>query len=253
MRVCAHRGGAGLGPENTLAACRRALELGVRWVEVDLRLTADGVPVLLHDPTVDRTTDGRGPVRGYSFAQLRRLDAGSWFGAGYRGERVPSLEELLQLLADYPGCGAYLELKEEGATGERLAQVVLDQVQAAGLLGSVRVACFLPEPLRRARELVPQVPRVALQEVFDAADPLQFVRERQADVWGPHHAAVTRDRVQAVHGQGVAVYTWTVNDPDEVLRLRRAGLGDHPEDAVATDLPDRVQAALEGREQGRGG
>ncbi len=246
-RVCAHRGGAGLAPENTLAACRRSLEVGVRWVEVDVRYTADGVPVLLHDDTVDRTTDGRGPVRGLRFAELRHLDAGGWFGAAYRGERVPSLEELFALLADYPAAGAYVEVKEDGVDGERLAQEVLEVAERWELTDRVRLASFSPDPLRRARQLRPGVVRVALQGPLERPDPGRFVDERGAQVWGPHHAAVTEETVRAAHGLGIGVYAWTVNDPAEALRLQRLGLGRHPEDAVATDFPDRLLEVLEGR------
>lgn len=243
-RVCAHRGGAGLAPENTLAACRRALDSGVRWVEVDVRSTADGVPVLMHDPTVDRTTDGRGPVRAMRFSQLRELDAGGWFADAYRGEPVPSLEELLDLLARYPDAGAYLEVKEEGEEGRRLAEQVVGLVERSGLGARVRVASFDVEPLRRVREVRPDMVRVALQNLLDPTEPLEFVRSRGAAVWGPHHAAATADRVELLHRHGVGVYVWTVNEPADALRRWQAGLGRHPEDALATDDPDRLLAAF---------
>jgi glycerophosphoryl diester phosphodiesterase len=242
-RVCAHRGGAGLAPENTLAACRQALALGVRWLEVDVRCTADGVPVLLHDETVDRTTDGHGPVRQLRFAQVRRLDAGSWFGPAFRGERVPSLEEFFGLLADTPEAGAYVEVKEGGEEGSRLAHEALELAGRGGLEPRIRLASFSPEPLQRARELHPRVVRVALQEPFDFTDPVRFVQDRTAQVWGPYHRSVTEERVQALHRRGVGVYAWTVNDPAEALRLLRLGLGGHPEDAVVTDFPDRFLVA----------
>ncbi|MDR7607277.1 MAG: glycerophosphodiester phosphodiesterase family protein [Armatimonadota bacterium] len=243
-RVCAHRGGAGLAPENTLAACRQALQLGIRWVEVDVRYTADRVPVLVHDDTVDRTTDGHGAVRQFSFVQLRELDAGSWFSSAYRGERVPSLEQLLGLLAQHPEAGAYVEVKEQGEEGKRLAQEVVDLVDRWGLVERVRLASFWAEPLLGAREVRPEVALVALQDALDPTDPLEFVRLRQAQVWGAHHPAVTSQRLEALHGHGVGVYAWTVNDPGRALWLWQAGLGAHPEDCVATDFPDRILQAF---------
>ena len=89
--VVAHRGGAGLAPENTLAAFRMALEVGADAIELDVRLTRDGRVAVIHDRTVDRTTGGRGPVGSYTLAELKALDAGSWFGPQYLGERVPTL------------------------------------------------------------------------------------------------------------------------------------------------------------------
>lgn len=248
LRLCAHRGGAGLAPENTLAACRHSWELGVDWVEVDVRYTADRVPVLVHDNFVDRTTDGYGPVRQLPFARLRELDAGGWFAPRYRGERIPSLEELLALLAEQPSAGAYVEVKEEGEEGKQLAEDVLELVDRWHLLDRVRLASFLAEPLQRARQLRPQTVLVALQHPLDPTEPVPFASQRGAQVWGPYYGAVTEERLRGAHRSGVAVYAWTVNDPREGLRLWRAGLGQHPEDALATDFPDRLLAALE--EQG---
>jgi len=213
-------------------------------VEVDVRYTADRVPVLVHDDTVDRTTDGHGAVRQFSFVQLRELDAGSWFSSAYRGERVPSLEQLLGLLAQHPDAGAYVEVKEQGEEGKRLAQEVVDLVDRWGLVERVRLASFWAEPLLGAREVRPEVALVALQDALDPTDPLEFVRLRQAQVWGAHHPAVTSQRLEALHGHGVGVYAWTVNDPGRALWLWQAGLGAHPEDCVATDFPDRILQAF---------
>ncbi len=243
-RVCAHRGGAGLAPENTLAACRRAVASGVRWLEVDVRFTADRIPVLLHDPTVDRTTDGQGLLREIPFARLRALDAGGWFGEAYRGEPVPSLEELLRFLAFWPEVGVYLEIKEGGEEGGDLAEAVLACVARWGMTGRVRLASFSPDPLVRARRACPQVPLVALQEPQESSDPVRFTRERGAQIWGPHFLMLTEEALQAAHGEGVGVFVWTVNDPEDALRLLHMGLGAHPEDVVVTDFPDRILECL---------
>ncbi|MDW8156417.1 MAG: glycerophosphodiester phosphodiesterase family protein [Armatimonadota bacterium] len=250
-RVCAHRGGAGLAPENTLAACRRSLRAGVRWLEVDVRQTADGVPVLIHDEAVDRTTDGRGLVRQMTFGQLRTLDAGGWFGEKYRGERVPSLEELLELLLQDPGAGAYVEVKGTGPEAELLTGQVLEMVRRAGLVERVRLASFDAGPLRTAAQVLPEMVRVALEEPFDTGDPLELVRSRQAHVWGPHHRRAGQQALATAHRAQVGVYTWTVNDPQEAVRLWHRGLGQHPEDAVATDFPERILATLREAETGR--
>lgn len=251
-RVCAHRGGAGLAPENTLAACRRSLRAGIRWLEVDVRQTADGVPVLIHDEAVDRTTDGRGLVRQMTFGQLRTLDAGGWFGEEHRGERVPSLEELLELLLRHRDAGAYVEVKGGGPEAELLSCRVLEMVREAGLADRVRLAAFDAGPLRVAAKVLPEVVRVALQEPFDAGDPVDLVRSRQAQVWGPHHRRASEEALAAAHGAQLGVYAWTVNDPQEALRLWHRGLGQHPEDAVATDFPERILQAFREAEAGRG-
>ena len=94
--VVAHRGASAAAPENTLAAMRRAAEMGARWAECDVRLSADGVPVVIHDGTLDRTTDGRGALAAHTAAELARLDAGSWRDAAFAGEPVPTLAALLE-------------------------------------------------------------------------------------------------------------------------------------------------------------
>ncbi|MCK4374153.1 MAG: glycerophosphodiester phosphodiesterase, partial [Candidatus Brocadiae bacterium] len=96
VEVVGHRGAAGVEPENTLRGFRLAVELGADWTECDVHLTKDGRPVVMHDETVDRTTDGEGPVDSFSWAELRKLDAGGWFAGEYAGERVPGLEEVLE-------------------------------------------------------------------------------------------------------------------------------------------------------------
>ena len=96
--VIGHRGAAKRAPENTLAGLRRAHELGAAWVEFDVMLSGDGVPILIHDETLERTTDGHGAVPDHGLAAIRELDAGAWFAPAYAGERVPTLEEAIDLL-----------------------------------------------------------------------------------------------------------------------------------------------------------
>src|SRR5204863_4134011 len=125
--IIGHRGAAAHAPENTLAGLRRAKALGCSWVEFDVRLTADNQPVLLHDNRLERTTDGRGRVSAMSLAAVRRHDAGQWFHSSFSGERVPTLEEALMLLAEL-GLGANVELKaargKEAVTGAVVAEVL---------------------------------------------------------------------------------------------------------------------------------
>ena len=108
--LVAHRGGAAEAPENTLAAFRRALSLGVRWFELDVQMSRDGELVVIHDHTVDRTTNGTGEVGSLSLQDLRKLDSGSWFDPHYRGEPVPTLREMLELCASH-GAGVLVEIK----------------------------------------------------------------------------------------------------------------------------------------------
>ncbi|HYZ42775.1 MAG TPA: glycerophosphodiester phosphodiesterase family protein, partial [Stellaceae bacterium] len=120
-----HRGAAACAPENTLAALRKARALDCRWVEFDVRLTADGEPVLMHDDRLERTTNGRGKVSALSLAVLRQYDAGSWFAASFTGERVPTLAEAVTCLTEL-GLGANVELKAKRGREAKTGTVVAD-------------------------------------------------------------------------------------------------------------------------------
>lgn len=148
--VCAHRGGAAGRPENTLSAFREATALGVHQVEFDVRRSADGEIVVVHDASVDRTTDGSGRVADHTFAELRRLDAGGWWGERFRGERIPTLAEALDVLPD--DVWINIQIKRH----EPLAEGVTRLVVEAGRLHQAVVACG-NEAARTARALQPDV------------------------------------------------------------------------------------------------
>src|SRR5882672_9051969 len=167
LRV-AHRGASARAPENTLAAFAEAVRLGANAIELDVHLTADGVPVVIHDGTVDRTTNGRGDVGRMTLKDLRRLDAGAWFSSRFRGERIPTLEEALEWARGR--CGLNLEIK--GPSGRRrtgaagaggaagLPQVALAVARAlrrTGFREPVIVSSFSPQALRAARAHMPHV------------------------------------------------------------------------------------------------
>ncbi|MFO0997997.1 MAG: glycerophosphodiester phosphodiesterase family protein [Alphaproteobacteria bacterium] len=123
-KVIGHRGASRRAPENTLAGIRMAARLGIAWVEFDVRLTADGVPVLFHDAMLERTTNGCGAVVAHGLEPLRRLDAGAWFGPAFRGERIPTLKEAIEVL-DELGLGANVEIKPEEGRGAEAGRAVL--------------------------------------------------------------------------------------------------------------------------------
>jgi len=239
-RIIAHRGAKANAPENTLASIRRAHEEGARWVEFDVKLTADGHPILIHDETLDRTTDGRGLVRDHTLAEIRRLDAGAWFGSAFAGERVPTLAETLDLLAAL-GMGFNLEVKPCPGRERETASVALEMVRqrwpAAALVPVI--SSFSPESLRAARDTAPELPRGYL---FDAL-PIDWVA--QADAIGcrtvhPGVKHLTQAQVDAAKAAGYPLLVWTVNDPAQAAALIAWGV-----DGVITDAPARIAAGLE--------
>lgn len=192
-RVVAHRGASAAAPENTLAAVTAAVARGADAVEVDVQSSRDGVPVIVHDFDLARTTDVRklrpdranAPVSAFTYAEIRSLDAGSWFGPAYAGERVPTLEQVLEALRP-SGTGLLLELKNPTSNPHLVAQVA--EVLGCFSYGvDVTVQSFDGEALRSFGRLVPDVPRALL--VRNA--PRHPVLEAWASAVNPWHGSVT--------------------------------------------------------------
>jgi glycerophosphoryl diester phosphodiesterase len=231
--ILGHRGASAYAPENTLAAFRRALELGADGFELDVTLSADGVPVVIHDDTVDRTTDGNGAVAELSVARLKTLDAGRWRGPQFAGERLPTLEEVFTEF----GAQAVIniELKRDASPARELAAKVVSLIRAHRLGSRVVVSSFYYDNLRRVKQLDPALP-VGL--LYSPDEPWRVVRavlrpEVRAEAHHPHFCmfnALTRRWYRAA---GRRVNVWTVNAEADLRRLIRLGV-----DGVITDRPD---------------
>lgn len=155
LRVWAHRGGSSAAPENTAAADEVARRAGVEWIENDVQPTKDGVPVVLHDDTVDRTTDGSGAIRSLTAAQVAELDAGSWFAPSYAGQRVPTLASQLDGLR---ARGGNLLLEIKGAHPRESVARIVDEIHGRGMSRRVFVQSFDPQHLHWVREFAPELP-----------------------------------------------------------------------------------------------
>lgn len=150
----AHRGFSGKAPENTLAAIRMAIAMPfVHWMELDVQLSKDGVPVVIHDFTLDRTTNGHGKVKNMDWEHIRRLDAGSWKGRSFRGERVPSLEEVLSLASGRLRLN--IELKTVGNMYPGIEQKVTDLISSKGMRDDVILTSFDTDVLKKIKEIAP--------------------------------------------------------------------------------------------------
>jgi glycerophosphoryl diester phosphodiesterase len=225
----AHRGASDVAPENTLSAVRRAVAAGADLVEVDVRRTRDGALVVLHDATLDRTTDaprvlpGRGPwaVEDLTLAEVRRLDAGSWKDPRFGGERVPTLEEVLEALAGRR-TGLLLELKEPAATPGLVADVAAVLAgQAARDVSRVVVQSFDHVPMRELRERAPHLPVGVLGR--PARTELRWYAEWAAMVNTSRHR-LDREYVAEVHRWGMASLVWTVDRPAAMQRALATGV-----------------------------
>lgn len=234
-RVIGHRGAAAHAPENTLASIEKAHALGCRWVELDAKLAKDEIPFLLHDATLDRTTSGKGPAAAMDFDDIRRLDAGSWFGPDFAGVHPPSLADTLEHLLKL-GMGANIEIKpcpgREALTGRTVANTVvrLWPADATPLL----LSSFSDEALVAAREAAPDLPLGLLVEKLPG-DWAERMQRLGCTTLHLSHEHVTLSTMDVLVERRVPVLFYTVNDPAWASELFAAGAR-----AVFTDAPDRI-------------
>jgi len=235
----AHRGAGKLAPENTLAAFRVGASHGFRAFECDVKLSADGVPFLLHDATLQRTTSGHGVAGTLDWSVLARLDAGSWHSRAYAGEPLPSLDGVAAFCLRN-GHALNIEIKPtpgtEAATGRAVA---LEAVRLwSGAAVPPLLSSFEPEALRAAQAAVPQLPRALLLDSLRAG---WFDEARALGCAGvvTNYAVMDAGVLAQVHGAGMRALVYTVNDPAEVLRLVGMGI-----DGIITDAVDRFSPTL---------
>ena len=239
MWVVAHRGASGHAPENTLAAFRRAAELGAAFIETDLQISRDAHIVVIHDDRLDRTTTGRGPVREHTLAELRELDAGSWYDSQFAGERIPTLEEVLEF-SRQSDIVFYLEIKPGAPWG--VEQAVVGALRSAGETTRAVVLSFDAATLATVRRLEPTLMTGYLYD-RQQPDAVQRALELGARQLAPRGDLVTPELVAEARRNSLQVVTWTINKPEQMRTLAAAGV-----DGIMTDYPDRLIAVL--RESG---
>lgn len=249
IMIIAHRGAAGLAPENTLPAIRLALEQRADAIEVDLRQTADGALVAMHDATVDRTTDGTGRVDSFTLAELRRLDAGSWFASRFAGTRVPTLAEILDAVPEQTRL--ILELKDGSAVYPGIEESIVSLLEARGRR-NVILKSFNTGVLAAFRRLAPERPRLY---VFNAHIPwLHLIVDdglRIGTAWDQdvqwlqkHSFFITGGFVRRAQERGYRVVAWHVHDRETMQDMIRLGV-----DAIETDYPGVLRELLQHTEQ----
>ncbi len=244
--IAAHRGGAGLWPENSLLGFRSSLGLGVDVLEFDLHLTADGEVVVIHDPTLDRTTSGQGAVRGATLAALQALRLKTREGA-VTDEPVPAFAEVLGLAAR--GTVEVMpEIKNDPARARYtgIEEKVLALLRSRGMLPRATVQAFDPATLARVRALEPAVRTMLLvgrgrveQARAQPADAVRWAREAGATDLGMDHRLIDAGVVRAAREAKIRLSAWTVNEEDDIRRMADLGV-----DVIMTDYPDRAKRIL---------
>jgi len=231
LLAIAHRGASGYAPENTFAAFRRATALGAGFIETDLQLSRDARLVAIHDATVNRTTNGQGAVHDMTLAELRRLDAGSWFGSEFAGERIPTIEEILEF-ANKHDVVFYLEMKPSGSWGGEHA--LISALRESGEIARTVVISFDPAILAGVRKIEPTLMTGLLFEghIPNPLDKAIEIGARQLAVRGD---LVTPRLLKEARGRDLQVVCWTVNHPGHMRLLVQAGV-----DGIISDYPDRL-------------
>jgi glycerophosphoryl diester phosphodiesterase len=239
----AHRGDLVHAPENTLPAFQQALQNGADGVELDAKLTADGHVIVIHDSTVDRTTDGKGRVASLSLNAIRKLDAGKWFNEKFAGTKVPLLEEVFEVVGKDKMIN--IELKNYAISGDGLVVKVCELIKRHNNHDQILFSSFFPSTLKIAAQTLPEIPRglLAMSGLLGLwARSFGFMfGDYQA--LHPHVSSTSREQVLRAHRLKRRVHVWTVNNPEEINRLKEWGV-----DGIITDDPQTAVRAL-----GRGG
>lgn len=234
--VIGHRGAAAYAPENTLAGFRAAKAFGCSWVEFDVRLTGDGALVVCHDDALVRTTGRRGRISKLPLASIRQMDAGSWFGPGFTGERIPTLEETLILCGEI-GLGANIEIKAERGQGPAtVAAVAACLSRLADGLPPILISSFLASAVREAARLMPSMPRGMLWQNL----PYGWrATARKLGCTTVHcgQAGLSRLKAGEVRTEGYPLLAYTVNDAKRAHELLSWGVA-----SVFSDAPDIMGA-----------
>jgi glycerophosphoryl diester phosphodiesterase len=270
--IIGHRGASGLAPENTLAAFSLAVALGADGVEMDVQLSRDGRPVVMHDTRVNRTTNAKGSVSRLTLAQLQRLDAGSWFekrlsrrprvramvrrilaesGAGvpcYSGEPVPSLEDVLLLLKPAGLDRIYVELKGNPQNQQDLLNSILTLVRKQGVERSTTLLSFDHALIRQVKDVATGVRTAALfpargRRLISTRSIIRSAESAGVDEVALHFGLATQRSVEAFHERGLSVSVWTANSKLSMRRIVSCGA-----DSIMTNFPNRLRDVLELRE-----
>lgn len=235
MRIFAHRGARRQAPENTLPAFARAIELGADGIELDVHASKDGQLVVIHNFSVDKTTDRRGRVERFTAAQLSQMDAGSRFAPEFAGTGIPSLEQVFDLVAGR--CQINVEIKSNNPNGGEEVDLVAALIQRRGCYDQVIVSSFNPVTLIRMRVTEPKIalgllyylpmPQLLLQAWFSSM--------LQPQALHPYYPLVDVELADFAHRRGCAINTWTINELADAQRLAALGV-----DTIITDVPDQM-------------
>ncbi len=241
-KIIAHRGASSMAPENTMASFRKAMDIGVDMVEIDVHLTQDDHLVVLHDSTLERTTNGNGPVSEINFEDLRKLDAGTWFDASFENERVPAIQEVFDLIGGK--CGLLLEIKVAKSSRPGLAKAALKAIDEANAQGWAVVQSFDDEILFEINEINPSIVThkliVEKPPIFPGVIDTSGInfgtlaKYKNQKAINCNHRFLGKKLIRKFHNHGFATFAWTVNEVEKGKKLMEWGV-----DGLITNYPQR--------------
>lgn len=237
--VIAHRGASGRYPENTMIAFRGALEMNAGMIELDVQLSADGIPIVFHDEKLENHTDGSGRLQERTLKELRQLDAGSWFAPEYSGQRIPTLEEVLIFAKGKIALN--IEIKAEAVTDEikpGIEQKCLDLVRQYEMENHILFSSFDYRTVRQLKKRAPEIPAALLYEKKHSAGrlPSELVRKYGADAFNCSFRQLNRKRLRNLLSHNIPVFVYTVNSAQKMRRLLAKGVN-----GIFTDHPDLLR------------
>jgi glycerophosphoryl diester phosphodiesterase len=231
--VMAHRGASASAPENTLIAYKKAIEMGADWAELDVRQTKDGAVVLMHDKTVHRTTGVKGFVWDFTLEELKKLEAGSWFGEEFGGEPIPTLAEVIRAVKGRMKLNIEVKISENEPG---IAQKVIDIVRSEDFSKNCMITSFDKATVKTFKAIAPDLPTGL---IFDKEYRMD-VFEGNWEILSSNYELVDSTFMRLARDSGKKVYAWTVNEREEMLRLIGLGV-----DGIITDKPDLLLSVLE--------
>jgi len=242
--VIGHRGAMGYAPENTIVSFEEAIRRGADLIEMDVQLSADNELVVMHDTSVDRTTDGSGLVRDLPWRKIKAMDAGVWFGPDYSGQYVPSLAEVIRHFrsrhaASHQPLGLVIELKTIKGSGGMLADSVVALLQKEDFLDRAIVISFDAVALQEVRAAHKNLP-TGLLFSEESGDRIDQAKAIGAQAIFPRKTCVSARLVQQAHKEKLAVAAWTANIKVEMKRMLACGV-----DAITSNFPDRVKGVMQ--------
>jgi len=236
VRILGHRGAMGHAPENTMASFKLALEMGADMIELDVHLSRDNVPVVIHDEDVKRTTDGEGQVSDMNLEELKELDAGSWFSDEFVGERIPTLAEVMEWARGKVPVN--VEIKNGPNFYEGIEEAVVEVLKETSMTNEVIISSFDHVCLRTIKEVEPRLATAILYSCR-LCDPVRYAKYLELSAFHPRWTYVTEDFIKDAHGAELAVNAWIANTPGLMTKLIDMGV-----DMIGTNYPDRLRDLL---------